>query len=216
MKIRLLVLLFVAALLVPTANALPTGALPGWSGEVYFDLLGLDGRTLTGWIDYAVYEFGSYPGTVPAGGSYIYAYQIFNQVFNTGDPDNVSIDSFSVGILENAHVGTISYDDYQVSDGVAPYYQYFSPSSQSAQSAIWLFLPDILPFQGSEGLVGSGQHSDILLFSSNNGPTNGFGILEGGSIGEISAMPTPVPEPATIALLVMGGVMTLARKRRHG
>lgn len=201
---RFLVLLFVATLFTPAANALPiNGALSGWEpSNIPFDFT-YEGRRLTGEISCAVYD--EYPGDAPSGGQYVYAYQIFNSELSS-----VSIDFFSIGILEGAVVGDIDSDTYQVTDGVVPSYAYFSPDQQTAESAIYLFLPFL------NGLVESGQNSVILLFSSDNDPTEGFGIIEGGSIGEmIDGLPTPLPEPATIFLLGIGGaLLTLTRKKR--
>jgi len=201
----LLSLLLVSTLFASAANGLPSsGALPGWEPSIMpFDYT-FNGRSLTGDIDYAVYE--EYPGTAPSGGQYVYAYQIINSELS-----DVSIDSFSVGILEGTSVGDIGSDLYQVADGVEPSFAYFSPDAQAAQSAIYLFLPHV------GGLVGSAQNSAILLFSSDKTPTEGFGVIEGGGIGRIvEGLPTtsPAPEPATIFLFGTGAILvTLTRKR---
>lgn len=194
----------VLAVIASAANALPAGGLPGWSGDVDFGYDGPDGRTLAGQVDYAVYDVVDYPGSAPSGGQYIYAYQIFNS-----SSSDVGVKSLSVCILEGADVGNINWDDYEAPDGIAPFLEYFSPDPQAAQSADFLFWPYL------NGLVESGGHSVNLLFSSDGGPIVGFGLIEGGGVGGmIEGLPTPVPEPTTLVLLGIGGLITLTRKKR--
>jgi len=197
---RLLFALFFAAILAGSAHALP--GTPVLSGGTPFDYT-YDGRILRGQIDYAVYEV--YPGTVPGPGAYVYAYQIFNDASS-----NVAIDSFSLSILEDAAVGDIGWDDFGVVGGIEPSHAYFSPDAATAQSAIYLFLP----FMG--GLIGADEYSVIMLFTSDNEPTESFGILEGGSIGTmVNGLPTPVPEPATVLLLGIGALSLTGMGRRR-
>jgi hypothetical protein len=199
----ILVLLLVVVPLAPDAYALPgDGVLSGWGpNSVSFDY-SYEGRTLAGRIDYAVYE--DYPGNSPFQAQYLYAYQIMNSDFSY-----VGVDSLSIAILEGAGVGNIGSDSSLTPDGVEPSLQYFSPSPQAPQSAIYLFVPSL------NGLVESGCSSAVLLFGSDNAPAEGFGIIEGGSIGKIvEGLPTPLPEPVTIFLLGIGGaVITLTQKR---
>lgn len=203
--IFLLTLLLLVTCLARSASALPgSGALWGWEpASVSFNFLD-NGRVLAGEVEFAVYD--AYPGTAPSGGTYVYAYQISNAELST-----VSIDSFSAGIYEGAVLGGIGTDNYEVVDGVEPSFAYFSPDAQNAQSAIFLFLPQL------DALLASGQNSTTLLFSSEGPPTTGFGIVEGGSLAQpIEGLPTPAPtpEPATILLLGAGGALiSLTRKR---
>jgi hypothetical protein len=199
----LLCLLLVGTLFVSAAKALPAGGeLPGWGPAIVpFDYT-YDGRQLVGQIEYAVYESESYGDNPLTGGAYVYAYQIFN----SGDSD-VSIDSFSVGILEEAIVSDIGWDTVQAGD-VAPSFAYFSPDAQTPQSAMYLFLPQFA------GVIGIGESSRILLFSSDRLPEMGFGVIEGGSIAETVDVPTPAPEPTTIFLLGAGGALVTLLRRR--
>lgn len=204
-------LLFVFVLFVPAANALPVGAMGIWSGSVDFygeHSIGI----LTGHVDYAVYEADDYPGTAPPGGDYVYAYQ----VFNTGDPQSGSDKGaahLTVYFLEEADVGTISWDDYAVSNGVEPYDEYFwSPTPESPlETAVFWFLYD---------LVDPGEKSVNLLFSG-GAPTWGSGRVGSGPIiAEIESgslpTPTPIPEPSTVALLTAGAcLLKFARAGRR-
>jgi hypothetical protein len=184
------------------AEAALVGDLPGWSGTRDFSWVRQD-RTLAGTIEYAVYNHDSYEGAGPGGGDYIYAYQIFSSGSST-----VGVEFFSVGVLEDTHVGQIDSDSSLGSGWVKPFCEYFSPSADAPQSANFLFLP------GLPGLVQRGQYSAILLFTSDNLPTWGFGTVAGGGLGgTIEQLPTPVPEPGTVVFLATGLVAVLARTR---
>jgi len=207
-KFNFLVLrVLVGLLFAPVLHALPiTGTLPGWGPDaVLFDYT-YDGRRIAGHIDHAVYE--SYQNNPLSGGQYVYAYQIVSSASS-----NASIDSFSVGILDEAIVSDIGWEAALAAE-VEPSFAYFSPDAVTPQSAMYLFLPQFA------GVIPGGASSTILLFSSDRTPQEGFGIIEGGSIGATVAglpTPSPVPEPATVFLLGSGGAMvTLCRAaKRH-
>jgi hypothetical protein len=200
--------MLVMFVLLNSANALPTeGTLPGWEPDtISFDYT-YDGRTLSGQIEYAVYD--DYPGGWPGGEHYYYAYHITNSELS-----NVAIDSFSVSIFEDVTVGGIGHDGYGVDeDGIVETYAYFSPDTHTPQSAMYLFMPGSI----GQGLIEPGDESLNLLFSSPHAPTTGYGLVEGGSMGAIvSEIATPLPEPATILLLgIGGGLMTMIRNRNR-
>jgi hypothetical protein len=197
------VLLFVSLQFSTCANALP-GEGTFWEPSSVPFVFVHEGRTLSGHIDYAVYDATGYPGTAPSGGEYIYAYQIHNV------SSDVGVESFSVAIESGREVGGIGWDDPETSGGVVPSFEYFSPSPEAAENAKFLFFPQI------GGLVESGQQSVLLLFGSDSAPTLGFGLIEGGSVGGIiEDLATPLPEPATIILLGLGGTLVaLTRKRQ--
>jgi hypothetical protein len=208
-----LVFLFMTILLIlplpasAVVTELPTaGALSGWAPTgISFDF-GITGRPFAGSIFYAVYNASGYPGSAPSGGSYIYAYQIFNNSSSTA-----AIDSLSIGILGDAKAGKIKCDDFQSPNGIDASLSYFSPNAAAAQSAKFLFL------SSPNGLVESGQHSVLLLFSSDDSPTHGFGVIEGGGVGgRVDGLATPLatPEPTTMTLLGAAGILSLIRKKR--
>ena len=174
-------------------------AIDAWSDSTSFAVVG-DSFIFDGRVDYAVYEPGDYSGTVsfPVD-EYVYAYQFFND--NTS---NVVVDSFLVGLLKDVLVANVG------SDTNAPYGQTggIMPSTQFILSQSVLYL-----FQGQD--VDSGEHSVVLLFSSEFMPIMGSGLISGGVLGGTAvALPTPVPEPITVVLLGMGALMALHRKKR--
>ena len=66
--------------------------------------------------------------------------------------------------------------------------------------------------------IDTGQRSALLWFVSDSIPVFGggmlFGTLSGVGVSTTGNLLTPVPEPASVALLRIGGLMTLIRKRR--
>ncbi len=180
------------------ALAMPTGALTGWSGNVPINVVGTDGKTLQGSIDYAVYDSSVFnPGLT--GGQYIYVYQ----VHNSGQSD-VSINHFAVSIKnwDSISVGTINWSE---DGGVTPFMEFFSPDSSNAQSAEFMFLFD---------LIDAGDHSNLLAFSSDHAPVYNYGsVMAGGMADTIEELAAPgLPEPATLAMLSIGSLALVARR----
>jgi hypothetical protein len=189
----------------------PRGLI-GWKGTVRFEApsnLFVD-------VEYNVYApgpdfetscdelFGA--GEDPSNGKqYVYAYQILNNVNPNPDPVKDYVTSFSVGLPDGdeqpANIGSVA-----VTGGTNPALKYFSPAAPAVPStATWKFIPS-MKYPG---------FSNILIYTSPYGPE-----LDNATVGGYSfdthSMPSPTPEPATLALMAGGlaAVWTL-RRRRH-
>jgi hypothetical protein len=206
-RIGLLSVLVVATLLAQTASAaiyLPESSY--YQGETFYSNDFLRGR-----IDYAVYDTDLYPNEfigddgyeAPGEGRYIYAYQIFNNY-------SVSVDSvayFSLLGMGGAPIDGIDARD-DGSDGIAPSDQYIGSSEALA---VWEFKDD----EFGDALLLAGDHSWLLVLSSANDWVRGdyeIKPAEGGP--PVPGGEPHVPEPATVTLLGIGGVLAFIRRRR--
>ena len=176
------------------------GALSGFFGSrSYSHTAG--GDTLTADVDFAVYAPLAYPGSDPSfGADYAYVYQIFNDALST-----VGVGFFSVGLEDGSgahHAGQdTSADAPGLAAGQSP-----SLAMVGSTSVYWLFDPDV-PADG---------HSTTLLFTSPYEPTWKSSALADGGLPTPGSglLPSPTPEPATMALLALGGVGMLLRRKR--
>ena len=62
------------------------------------------------------------------------------------------------------------------------------------------------------GLLASAQFHSKSIFTSNYAPQDGTAFISGGTIGGEAPVPTPIPEPVSVLLLGIGGLV-IARKR---
>lgn len=169
------------------ANAYDDGGTV-WTGSTSFD----SGVGLSGYVDWAVFAPGDFPyaGYTPDAGELVYAFQ----VFSTG--------------TDAAHSLTLNDPNGEMNDvgsfadlaGEAPI------STALGTQAEWNF----------DGLA-TGENSIGLAFSSTKVPTDLFGIVtNGGSFAITIPLPVPsqndIPEPASLALLGIGGLMMLRRR----
>ena len=216
-KVRLAALSIAAAIVFTTSvtgGLLPAGALSGWDSKTEsFELKNsAQTKTLKGTIEYAVYDTDDYntiAGTsFDSGlGAYLYAYIVSNDVGS-----NLAFEKFSMAIDDGMTVGQIDRDSFGLTGGVNPTYQYWNASS-NPDSGIFLYMP--LSFFGSEGMIDPGENSAILLFTSDDSPGPGYGSIEGGSLaGVVENIVAPAPEPATIAMLGLGGLALVRNKRK--
>ena len=183
-SLRILFLLVLAGVVAGTTQAALVGDVT--SGSTLFTHTN-GGIIISANVEYAVYSSGVYAGYIPASlpaGKFIYAYQVFNTVAS-----NIPVNLFSVGL----NAGAIQANDQCWTDGTygtlggipSTGFSGFTVSPQQEAAYGFFF-----------GSIGQNQHSVVLLFSSDLAPTTGYGTI-GGALG---ALPTPVPEPATIVL----------------
>lgn len=211
-KITFFYLLIAATLFVQSAGAATMTILPEsshYQGRSYFRTLTSDG-ILSGRVEYAVYdsqggnEFAQ-TYTMPGSGRYTYAYQIFND----GDDTVSALEYFTVlGIGEGAIydlITDISSVEENSGGGIDCTAMYFGAhdAATGPDNAVWEFEGDILE---------TNAHSFFLVMSSDYNYAQGsYQIVKNTS----PITPIPNPEPSTIALLGIGGMMTLLRRRRR-
>jgi len=200
-KIGFFSLLAAAALFAQDAVAVPTEILPDsshYEGHTSYYDISSDG-ILSGRIDFAVYDTQTYPDEfigadgfqAPGSDRYIYAYQIFH---GPGNP----LSYFAILGIEGVPVDGIGCQDDQ-SDGIASSDEYFT-----ASEGVWEFQNE-----HGQGILSAGEHSWFLVLSSETDWV--VGEYEIKAAGDF---PVPVPEPAMIILLAIGGVLTVCARRR--
>jgi len=168
------------------------GPAPLYTGSTPF----LQG-TLSGYVDYAVFNPGQFPysGYTPTAGEYTYAYQ----VFVTGA---APLSSFAVLVPGPAdNIG--SFSDIS---GQAPLSGVFTGPPGPGNSAKWTF-----------GGVLTGNMTQGLAYSSPNPPVSSLGsTVDTGQSAWVIPLPAPdptnLPEPAS-ALLAMGCMLLGLRRR---
>ena len=160
-------------------------------------------------VDYAVYEPGKYPGDhCDKDTSYIYAYQIFND-----STSNATLSHFSVGLGEDSGAANPRCE-LNIGDGN----EYGEPGgAMPILSQLVGDPPTSVQWIGSGSAPlawAPGVHSTVLLFSSPYTYTFDSATLSNGGQGDTQSMPSPVPEPAVLILLVGGAVPVLLKRRR--
>jgi hypothetical protein len=200
-------LLVVATLFAGTASAtiyLPDSSYEegAWQGSSIYEEEGFNVL-----VEFAVYDTDNlqFAGEIALdaqlnlAGQYIYAYQIFNHMediyeeiayFGILDIDRQPVDE---ALIEN---DTGSHDDG--SGGLAP-----TPEDSDVQGTwVWTF---------DGGFISAGEHSWFLVFSSHHAPVVGDFEIRAPEEGDF---PVPIPEPAMIVLLGMGGMVVVSTRRR--
>lgn len=167
-----------------------------WTGSVAYANFGLSGT-----IDFSVFTAADFNTNFPGAGyvpgdSLVYTYQ----VNNTG---TAAVSAEIVGISNPAN--TIGTFDLGGGGDVNATSASFTPNAQ------WLFAPE---------LPGGGNSSYGLAFSSPRAPMTGASLtLDSGLSFLASGLPTPgpvgIPEPTSLALIVLGaGAMLMSGGRK--
>ncbi len=187
-------------------------AIPGFTGSQAFSVTN-NGDLLEVDVDYAVFAPGDYPGagvagTDPSGGGdYVYAYQAY--VSTTG---NVGMSQLSLGLLDDDFVNpqpdplNVAFYDtlHETTGGDVPSNSFL----MSASVLVWW------RFTTSE--VSPGDHSVVVLITSDFGPTFEPASVTGGGMSAQETLPSPLPEPTTVALMGLGAVVMLRRRQVRG
>ncbi len=197
---RLIVLSVIVLAFAVNSNAVLVSSFDDHYGTASYSKV-----NFTGSIDYAVYndteDFENWTGfEAPGSGAYIYAYQIFNDA----GPENLPVESFEIlgstgQSLAGAVTGTTAMDDG--SGGVEP---------ATAEDAKWTWTSE-------NGFIHKGEHSWLLAFSSNAGPSKGtFDIqpVENDEIDVPDDDDVEIPEPATVMLFGLGGLIAMKKRTK--
>lgn len=191
-KIGFFSLLAAATLFAQNATATLTSSYY-YGSTYYYTTDGLHGR-----IDFAVYddrdEYFTLNGfQAPGSGDYVYAYQIFHDTWA-----NPTISYFAILGIEGAPVDGIDCHDDQ-SSGIASTDEYFTSSE-----GVWEFQNE-----HGQGVLFAGEHSWFLVLSSYSD-----WVVGEYEIRTADDFPVPIPEPAMITLLGIGGALMMRMRRR--
>ena len=188
-----LIMLLLVTQFLQNANAIPVG------GDAYGDLYTatFDIGSGSATVDFKAYKYTSGEFVY-----FVYTYQIFNQ-----DSD-IGLSFFSVAIPEGADAWSPGLDSDPISGYIDPVPGSWTVAGSPPQSVNCLFADTI----------DNTQSSALLWFVSGHEPGLSKGTLFGISSGipyyATGDLPAPIPEPATLALLGIGTLITLTRKAK--
>ena len=192
-------------------------AMAGWMGTQTFSETMVT-FTLDAEVDFAVYAPGAFSTssalgfpTDPSGGAhFVYSYQ----VANTGG--NVALSALSVGFLDFAPEGD-GVDDLELPTNIGFVDGFASPDVDPVLN----FSPDNNPLTIKESavyqfsLASLDDTTDILIYTSPFGPEWDRGSITGGPLFNFQQLPSPVPEPGTFVLGVLGMALLLTWRLRR-
>ena len=184
-----------------------------WYGFEPYNIELEEGSFLRGRVDFAIYDTETYSPAeqswveglgLSGQGRFLYAYQIFNDYPESDE----EVAYFSV-FAESGNPLDVEEDSIDSSqdpeNGVELAEGYLADSDLEV---VWTWEPE----PDGHGFIFKTEHSWFLLFFSNSGPVPGdFEVRASEGAGEL---PTPVPEPTTIALLGLGSALALISRRR--
>jgi hypothetical protein len=160
-----------------------------------------NGSILQGHLEFAVYDtqeqtISGYDGDA----RYIYAYQIFSYSSSTAALTYFSLAGFDTSLVSSTVLGSDDSLGGAVSGGVSPTSNGFQ---ESDTKAVWEF---------SDGkLVKLERSWFLLLYSDHDYKTGSYQVKATFN----DDVPTPTtPEPATVALLAVGSILSMRRKRQ--
>jgi hypothetical protein len=168
-------------------------AMPGFVGTASFN----SDDVFLAELDYAVFEPGDYLGTDPSGGTeYLYAYQAI-----VPGASSQALTAVSVGLLQGGSVTATDWEPAAEAGGIEPLFSVVSESS-------------VVTYFGIE--VSPDDFSTVFLYTSPAEPTFAAASALAGGYSDQQLAPSPVPEPATAALLCVAALGLLGYVcRRH-
>jgi hypothetical protein len=187
-------------------------AMPLWQGSAEFDGQNATGSaTVHAIVEYAVYAPGAFDDSLdlntpldPSGGEhYVYAYQVFNI---GGESTDTRVSTLSVDLVPDVVPPGDSFVGHDSGvGGFAPISSVFVGVNRT--NVKWTFSPT-----GTLHLL-IGENSNILYFTSPYGPQWLHGTVGGTQASaDTQPLPSPVPEPATIALAATAALGLLAAR----
>ena len=183
---------------------LPNGYVSDWAGKSAFAVNLGGGQYVYGRVEFAVYDAASAADAglaVPGDRQYLYAYQVFNT------DGNAAMTYFALTGLNPAAIDSAD----QI--GTAP-----NPGSGIDAEAYFDTNRTKAIFTFEDGMMVVGQSSVFLLLGSDAKPiVGGYEVVPSSQdniwIPGEDTNQTPVPDPATMLLLLTGTAMSL-RKRK--
>ncbi len=175
------------------------GAIPAFTGTQFFDD-NFFGFTVSANVDFAVFSPGTFaaafPGQDPSGGAdFVYAYQIQNL--------DTDVTQMTVGLDGDEPLGSIGF---VAGPGlVDPTATSFATPLPSTSARFDFTAPGAIP---------NGSSSAVLFFTSSAAPHLDSATVAAGW-SNMHDLPSPLPEPATLGLVLAGAGMMIVGKRRR-